>query len=49
MVVTVTALVAVGFSFDDEPTFNSNDELTVARSCGGGKMMAAEAPATRFE
>jgi hypothetical protein len=29
---TVTGLVAVGFSFDDEPTVNSKDELTVATS-----------------
>ncbi|MGD0695083.1 MAG: hypothetical protein ABSB82_09540, partial [Terriglobia bacterium] len=26
---TVTALSSVGFSFDDEPTVNSKDELTV--------------------
>jgi hypothetical protein len=29
---TATALVTVGFSFDDEPTVNSQDELTVATS-----------------
>ena len=29
---TVTALVTVGFSFDDEPRVNSKDELTVATS-----------------
>jgi len=29
-VATVSALVTVGFSFDDEPTVNSNGELTVA-------------------
>jgi hypothetical protein len=27
---TVSAFVTVGFSFDDEPTVNSKDELTVA-------------------
>ena len=27
---TVTAFVPVGFSFDDEPTVNSQDELIVA-------------------
>ncbi|MGD1103459.1 MAG: hypothetical protein ABSA59_15520 [Terriglobia bacterium] len=29
---TVSALVTVGFSFDDEPTVNSQDELAVATS-----------------
>ena len=29
---TVTAFVTVGFSFDDEPTVNSQDELAVATS-----------------
>jgi hypothetical protein len=29
---TVTAFVALGFSFDDKPTINSQDELTVATS-----------------
>jgi len=31
-VATVTAFVTVGFSFDDEPTVNSQDELAVATS-----------------
>ncbi|MGD1155400.1 MAG: hypothetical protein ABSA41_06175 [Terriglobia bacterium] len=30
--ITVTPLVTVGLSFDDEPTANSKDELTVATS-----------------
>jgi hypothetical protein len=30
-VAPVTAFVTVGISFDDEPTVNSQDELTVAR------------------
>ena len=29
---TVTAFVTVGFSFDDEPTVNSENGLTVATS-----------------
>jgi hypothetical protein len=29
---TVSAVLTVGFSFDDEPTVNSNNELTVATS-----------------
>jgi hypothetical protein len=39
----VRTLVTMGFSFDDEPTVNCEDELIVARSRGGGKMTAAEA------
>jgi hypothetical protein len=39
---TVTALVT-GFSFDDGPAVNSQDELTVARFRGGVKIMAAKA------
>src|SRR5208337_1688886 len=31
-VATACAVVTVGFSFDDEPTVNSKDELTVATS-----------------
>ena len=31
-VATVTAFVTVGFSFDDEPMVNSQDELAVATS-----------------
>jgi hypothetical protein len=31
-VAMVTAFVTVGFSFDDEPTVNSKDELPVAAS-----------------
>ncbi len=31
-VATASALVTVGFSFDDEPTVNSNDELRAATS-----------------
>jgi hypothetical protein len=31
-VAKVTALVAMGFSFDDEPTVNSQDEMAVATS-----------------
>ena len=28
-----STLVTMGFSFDDEPTVNSQDEFTVATSC----------------
>ncbi|MGA3328689.1 MAG: hypothetical protein ABSF45_29930 [Terriglobia bacterium] len=31
-VATVTAILTAGFSFDDEPTVNSKDELAVATS-----------------
>ena len=30
LLATITAHVTVGFPFDDEPTVNSQDELTVA-------------------